>query len=40
MFEIKFLLLKLRYKLPIKLKSDYNSQIILYVDSINNYENI
>ena len=40
MFEIKFLLLKLRYKLPIKTKSDYNSPIILYVDRLNNYENI
>jgi len=27
-------------KLPIKTKSDYNGPIILYVDSINNYENI
>ncbi len=40
MFDIKFFLLKLHDKLPIKTKSDYNSPIILYVDRFNNYENI
>jgi len=40
MFKFKFLLLKLHDKLPNKTKSDYNGPIILYVDRLNNYENI